>query len=125
MFAPGKPLQDGKSLRVRQEPTHVKHLQGRLLALPINNRLVWKRFARSKHSSLLRKFVTYDRKFFITLAPDFTYISLKNFQRKNQNTLAYFPGASVRRFVSLTPAAPECDSDGTVSARRLTVPGTN
>ncbi len=60
-------------MRVRQEPTLVKHLsgsalKGRLLALPTSNRLDWKILARRKLSSLIRKFVTYGRKFFITLA---------------------------------------------------------
>jgi hypothetical protein len=42
---------------------------GRLLALPPNNRLGWKRLARSKHSSLFIKFVAYGRKKFYNIGP--------------------------------------------------------
>jgi len=52
----------------------VKHLSGapvygRLLALPTNIRLGWKRYVGDKHSSLLRKFVNYGQKFFYNIGP--------------------------------------------------------
>jgi hypothetical protein len=52
----------------------VKHLSaasfyGRLLALPTNIRLGWKRNAGDKHSSLLRKFVNYGQKKFHNIGP--------------------------------------------------------
>jgi hypothetical protein len=57
----------------------VKHLsrsalKGRLLALPLSNRPGCKRLASSKHSSLLRKFVTYGRKKFYNIGPQVTLI---------------------------------------------------
>ncbi len=74
-------------MRLRPEPTQVKHLagaplQGRVLASPTIIRVGWKhrdrsllrslwleRLARDKHSGLLRKFVNYGQKSFKTLAP--------------------------------------------------------
>jgi len=52
----------------------VKHLSGapfygRLLALPTNIRLDWKRNVSHKHSSLLRKFVKYGQKKFYNIGP--------------------------------------------------------
>ncbi len=54
-------------LQLRLEPTEVRHLsgapiKGRLLALPANIRL--EKLAMDKRSSLLQKFVTYNRKIF-------------------------------------------------------------
>ncbi len=59
----------------------MKHLSGapfygRLLALPTNIRLGWKRNVSDKHSSLLRKFVKYGQKSFITLGPGVKVIKL-------------------------------------------------
>ncbi len=52
-------------LRVRPEPTRVKHflgapLQGRILAFPANIRLGCKKHARDKHSILLCTFISYE-----------------------------------------------------------------
>jgi hypothetical protein len=44
-------------------------LQGRLLALPTNIRLGWKRNAGDKHSSFFRKFVNYRQKKFYNIGP--------------------------------------------------------
>jgi len=52
----------------------VKHLScgpfyGKLLALPTNIGLGWKRNVGDKHSSLLRKFVNYGQKTFYNIGP--------------------------------------------------------
>ncbi len=61
-------------LRLRTELTLVKQLSGaplhgKLLALPGNVRWGWKGLPRTKHSSLLQKFVNDGKKCFIRLAP--------------------------------------------------------
>jgi hypothetical protein len=53
----------------------VKHLSdaqhlGRLLALPTNIRLGWRGLPRTKHSSLLQKFVNYECKKFYNIGND-------------------------------------------------------
>jgi hypothetical protein len=74
MFVPGKPLQPSLLFMNKLELIQVKHLSGapfygRLLALPTNIRLGWKRNVGDKHSSLLPKFVTYGRKKFYNVGP--------------------------------------------------------
>ncbi len=59
-------------MRARPEPTQLEHLSdasslGKLLVFPPNVRLDWKVIASYKHSSLLWKVVTYDRKKFYNI----------------------------------------------------------
>ncbi len=68
MFAVGKPFQDG----IVFVATHVKHvsgapLNGRLLALPTNNRLGWKGFPGENTLAYRENFVTYCRKKFYNI----------------------------------------------------------
>jgi hypothetical protein len=60
-----------KILQIRPEPIRGKHIsvsprQDRLQALPINSRLSW---TSVQGTSLLRKFVNYDRKRFYNIGP--------------------------------------------------------
>ncbi len=53
-------------------------LYGRLLALPTNIRLGWKRNVGDKHSSLLQKFINYGQKKFYNIGP-FSRVSTTSF----------------------------------------------
>ncbi len=63
MFVSSRPFLPSLILRVRSEPTLVKHISGRLLAFHRQ------RISMDKHSSLFRTFVNYGKKVSITLEP--------------------------------------------------------
>jgi hypothetical protein len=61
-------------LRARPEPTRTRQISGaqllgRLLALPKNIRMGWKKLAGDKHSSSLLNLVNYGRKKFYEMGP--------------------------------------------------------
>jgi hypothetical protein len=68
-------------LRARPEETQLEDLSdvsflGKLLVLPANDRLDWKVFARSKHSSLFGLVISNEEKSLITLTPGAKVIKL-------------------------------------------------
>jgi hypothetical protein len=73
LFIPGRPFQSSlifanKARAYSNELVSVAPLLGRLLAVPGHIRLGWKSLSRT-NTSLLPKFVNYDRKKFYSIGP--------------------------------------------------------